>query len=99
MKPLPTVLTLLLVSMMLWNIFLHMELEKYKPQIEAYLPEDIYVAVGSTIELYDNQVAWTGIREGYSFNWDCPVGENLEDRFSITGKEEQIGEYPLILTI
>ncbi len=99
MKPLPTVLTILLASMMLWNIFLHMELEKYKPQIEAYLPEDIYVAVGSTIELYDNQVAWTGIREGYSFNWDCPVGENLEDRFSITGKEEQIGEYPLILTI
>jgi lysophospholipase L1-like esterase len=90
---------LVLAGLLAWNIRLQLELKKYKPQIEAYLPEDIYVAVGSTIELYDNQVAWTGIREGYSFDWDCEVGENLEDRFSITGKEEQIGDYSLILTI
>jgi len=90
---------LLLAASLIGNVVLVQEVKKYKPQIEAYLPEDIYVAVGSTIELYDNQVAWTGIREGYSFNWDCPVGENLEDRFSITGKEEQIGDYPLKLTI
>ncbi len=93
------VLAILLLAMLFWNISLQRELERYKPQIEAYLPDDIYVAVGSTIELYNNQVAWTGIREGYSFNWDCPVGENLEDRFFVTGKAEQIGDYPLTLTI
>ena len=99
---LPAIAVILVIpflALLIWNISLQRELKKYKPQIEAYLPEDIYVAVGSTIELYNNQVAWTGIREGYSFNWDCPVGENLEDRFSIVGKEEQLGEYPLILTI
>lgn len=81
------------------NVGLFCQLRKYKPQIEAYLPEDLYVAVGSSMEIYNNQVAWTGLREGYSFNWDCPVGENLSDRFSITGREDQIGAYPLVLTI
>ena len=84
---LTAVLALFLLALLIWNICLQRELGKYKPQIEAYLPEDVYVAVGSTIELYNSQVAWTGIREGYSFNWDCPVGENLEDRYSVTGKE------------
>ena len=93
------VLAVLLVVFGIWNVYLQMELKKYKPQIEAYLPEDIYVAVDSTIELYNDQVAWTGIRDGYSFNWDCEIGENLEDRFSVTGVEEQIGDYSLVLTI
>lgn len=98
-KLLLAVSALLLLAMLFWNISLQREVEKYKPQVEAYLPEDIYVAVGSTIELYNDQVAWAGIRDGYSFNWDCQVGENLEDRFSVTGREEQIGDYPLTLTI
>lgn len=99
LKPLLAVFVLLFTLMLGWNVKLRQEVEKYKPQIEAYLPEDVYVAVGTTIELYNNQVAWTGIRDGYSFNWDCAVGENQADRFSVTGKEEQIGEYPLTLTI
>lgn len=98
-RVLTAVFSLLLLAMLVWNISLQRELKQYKPQIEAYLPKDIYVAVGSTIELYNDQVAWAGIREGYSFNWDCPVGENLQDRFSVTGKEEQVGDYPLTLTI
>ncbi len=98
-KLLLAVSALLFLAMLFWNISLQREVEKYKPQVEAYLPEDIYVAVGSTIELYNDQVAWAGIRDGYSFNWDCQVGENLEDRFSVTGREEQIGDYPLTLTI
>lgn len=93
------VLLVLLAGLAVWNVVLQLELKKYKPQIEAYLPEDIYVAVGRTIEIYNDQTAWSGVREGYSFNWDCEVGENLADRFSVTGKEEQIGEYALTLTI
>ena len=99
MRPLLAVFALLLAGVLFWNLSLQRELEKYKPQVEAYLPEDLYVAVGSTIEIYNDQVAWAGVREGYSFNWDCAVGENLEDRFAITGKEEQLGDYPLTLTI
>jgi len=98
-KLLPAVLFLVLAGMLVWNVSLQRELKKYKPQIEAYLPKDIYVAVDSTIELYNDQVAFAGVREGYSFNWDCVIGENLADRFSVTGREEQIGTYSLILTI
>ena len=52
---------------------LQMELKKYKPQVEAYLPEDVYVAVGSTVELYDDEVVWSGLRDGYACNWDCEI--------------------------
>ena len=89
----------LVLGLLIWNIVLQVELKKYKPQIEAYLPEDVYVAVGSTIELYNDEVVWSGLRSGYACNWDCQVGENLEDRFSITGKEEQVGDYSLTLTV
>lgn len=92
-------LLLLLAGMLVWNILLMQEVKKYKPQIEAYLPEDVYVAVGNTMELYNDQVAWSGIREGYSFNWDCEIGENHAERFSVTGEEKQIGDYSLVLTI
>lgn len=92
-------LLLLLAGMLVWNILLTQEVKKYKPQIEAYLPEDVYVAVGNTMELYNDQVAWSGIREGYFFNWDCEIGENHADRFSVTGVEKQIGDYSLVLTI
>lgn len=89
----------LVLGLLIWNIVLQVELKKYKPQIEAYLPEDVYVAVGSTVELYNDEVVWSGLRSGYACNWDCQVGENLEDRFSITGKEEQVGDYSLTLTV
>lgn len=36
----------LVLGLLIWNIVLQVELKKYKPQIEAYLPEDVYVAVG-----------------------------------------------------
>ena len=88
-----------IVALLVWNVMLQMELKKYKPQVEAYLPEDVYVAVGSTVELYDDEVVWSGLRDGYVCNWDCEIGENLEDRFSVTGKEEQVGEYDLTLTV
>lgn len=93
------VLLILLAGLAVWNVVLQMQVKKYKPQVEAYLPEELYVAVGSTIELYDDQVVWSGIRDGYACNWDCEIGENLSDRFSVTGKKEQLGDYPLVLTI
>ena len=58
-----------IVALLVWNVMLQMELKKYKPQVEAYLPEDVYVAVGSTVELYDDEVVWSGLRDGYVCNW------------------------------
>ena len=62
-----------IVALLVWNVMLQMELKKYKPQVEAYLPEDVYVAVGSTVELYDDEVVWSGLRDtrGFNFTNDC----------------------------
>ena len=98
-RPLLALALLALSAMLGWNVFLQRELVKYRPQLEAYLPEDVYVAVGSTVELYDDQVVWSGLRDGYACSWDCEIGENLEDRFRVTGKQEQTGDYPLTLTV
>ncbi len=99
LRPLLAVMVLLLAGLLAWNVSLQRDLKKYKPQVEAYLPKDVYVAVGSTVELYNDQVVWSGLRDGYACNWDCVIGENLKDRFSVTGKEEQMGEYSLTLTV
>ena len=90
---------LLLAGLLIWNICLQWQIKKLTPQMDAYLPADVYVAVGSTVELYNDQVVISGMEDAFILNWDCEIGYNLEDRFSITGKEEQIGKYPLVLTI
>lgn len=68
--------------------------------VELFLPEKIYVASGVTIELYNNQISSLGERiENYNVKWTCAVGRNMKRKFSITGTEELIGEYPLIFTV
>jgi len=62
-----------------------------------FLPSEICVAVGRTIELYNNQVAWCGNINNYHFKWDCTVGNALKRKLSIEGIT--IGEYPLVLTV
>ena len=64
----------LVLGLLIWNIVLQVELKKYKPQIEAYLPEDVYVAVGSTIELYNDEVVWSGLRVWLCLQLGLPGG-------------------------
>lgn len=66
---------------------------------ELSLPSEILVAVDRTIELYNNQVAWTGNIDNYHFKWDCKIGKAMNRKFSITGEEDLIGDYPLTLTV
>ena len=68
-----------------------------KKEFLLFLPPEICVAVGRTIELYNNQVAWTGNIEDYHFKWDCQIGKNLKRKFSVTGAT--VGNYPLTLTV
>ena len=70
LRPLLAVTVLLLAGLLAWNVSLQRDLKKYRPQVEAYLPKDVYVAVGSTVELYNDQVVWSGLRDGYACNWD-----------------------------
>lgn len=65
--------------------------------INAYLPSDLYCAVGRTIELYNNQVCLQANK--YHFAWSCTVGKALSRKFSITGTENLIGDYTLSLSI
>lgn len=68
--------------------------------VQLFLPEKIYVAQGVTIELYNSQISSLGTRiEDYNVKWTCAVGKNMQRKFSITGTEELLGDYPLIFTI
>lgn len=68
--------------------------------VELFLPEEIYVASGVTIELYNNQISSLGERiSNYNVKWTCAVGKNMQRKFSITGTDALIGEYPLIFTV
>lgn len=68
--------------------------------IELFLPEEIYVASGVTIELYDSQITSLGERiSQYHVKWTCAVGRNMNRKFSVTGKDELAGTYPLIFTV
>ena len=64
-----------------------------------FLPSEICVAVGRTIELYNNQVSWCGNINNYHFKWDCEIGKALKRKFSVTGTVGNIGEYQLTLTV
>lgn len=71
--------------------------KEVKDDFLLFLPSEICVATGRTIELYNKQVCWTGNINNYHFKWDCQVGKPLERKLSITGVTE--GEYPLTLTV
>ena len=68
--------------------------------VQLYLPEEICVASGVTLELYNSQISSLGERIGsYNVKWTCAVGKNMYRQFSITGTDELTGTYPLIFTI
>ena len=54
-----------------------------KAPLHVYLPTDIYVAVGRTIELYNAQIV--ADHEKYHFRWVCGKGNAYARKFSITG--------------
>lgn len=68
--------------------------------VQLFLPEEIYVASGVTIELYNNQISSLGERiASYNVKWTCAVGKNMKRKFSVTGTDDLIGSYPLIFTV
>lgn len=65
--------------------------------LRAYLPPDIYVAVGRTIELYNSQICLEA--EEYHVRWNCEIGKAMKRKFSVTGTEGLIGDYSLTCEI
>ena len=67
----------------------------YKPL--AFLTDEICCAVGRTIEIYNSQVC--PLADKYHVKWDCSIGRALKRKFSVTGTEALVGEYPLSVCI
>ena len=63
--------------------------------ILLFLPDEICIAVGRTIELYNNQVVISQNLPTYSIVWTCSVGSNLKRKWSCTGTSGTIGTYSL----
>ncbi|MBQ3603956.1 MAG: SGNH/GDSL hydrolase family protein [Clostridia bacterium] len=68
-----------------------------KNKVLAFMPDEIICATGRTIEIYNNQIC--PLAEKYYFRWVCDIGKALKRKFSITGTEDLIGDYDLILEI
>jgi hypothetical protein len=64
-----------------------------------FLPSEICIAVGRTIELYNSQVAWAGNLNNYHFKWVCSVGKAMKRKWSCLGDAAKIGSYSLTCTI
>lgn len=73
--------------------------EGRKDEILVYLPSDLYVAVGQSMELYNNEVIWAGNMDNYHVTWNCELGRNLERKYSLTALEENIGVWELELSV
>jgi len=68
-------------------------------EVIAFLPSEICVAVGRTIELYNKQVVWCGNPNNYHFKWTCSKGKTMKRKWTYTGASGDIGTYTLTLTV
>ena len=66
-------------------------------EVKAFLPSEICVAAGRTIEIYNSQVCPDA--GSYHFKWKCQIGKALQRKFSITGLSGHVGTYALELEI
>lgn len=62
-----------------------------------YMPNEICVAVGRTIEIYNKQICINA--DKFHFRWYCNVGKPMERKFQVTGTSGTIGTYDLTLTL
>lgn len=63
-----------------------------------FLPQEVCVAVGRTIELYNAQVSKCGNIDNYHFAWSG-IGKNMKRKCSITGTSGNVGNHTLILKV
>ena len=62
-----------------------------------FLPKNIYVASGRTIELYYSQILLN--HHKYNIKAQCSIGASLERKFQIKGDDAHIGNYPLTIFV
>lgn len=64
-----------------------------------FLPSEICVAVGRTIELYHKQIAWCGNPDNYHFKWSGGIGQARKRKWTCTGTSANVGSYTLTCTV
>lgn len=65
--------------------------------VKAFIHDVMYCAVGTTIDIYNNQVCINADR--YRFQWLCDVGLCDKRKFTVTGQSSNVGEHDLTLNI
>jgi len=70
-----------------------------KSELLAFLPSEICIAVGRTIELYNKQVVWNGNLDNYHIRWACDIGKAMKRKWSCLGVADKIGNHTLTLNI
>lgn len=68
-----------------------------KENLHCYLPPEICVAVGRTIELYNALVCLEATK--YHLDWTCNVGTDYARKWSVTGTTANVGNHTLTLKI
>lgn len=83
------------------STLLYDDIKRNFETFDAYLPSDIYVAVGRTIELYNCAVCKCGNIDDYHFQWAEEHGfvKNLKRKCQIVGNSNIIGNYTLSLNV
>ena len=66
---------------------------------EFFLPADIYVCEGMTMEIYNESVCSKVNPLLYDFYWECELGDSMEDKYYIHPAVGTAGEYQLTLWI
>lgn len=66
--------------------------------LNMFLPPDIFIAEGRTIEIYNSQVLLNANR--YNIQWQCTVGIAYGRKYSITATAAMVGnDYPIIINV
>ncbi|MCR5654781.1 MAG: SGNH/GDSL hydrolase family protein [Lachnospiraceae bacterium] len=66
-------------------------------KVHAFVPKDLYVAQGLTLEVYNNTVISGVNLDNYDVYWDCQIGDCMSDKFHVYATEENVGDYPLTM--
>lgn len=66
---------------------------------EFFLPADIYVCEGMTMEIYNESVCSKINPSQYNFYWECELGDSMQNKYHIHPSAGTAGEYQLTLRI
>jgi hypothetical protein len=58
---------------------------------KLFLPDEICIAVGRGIDIYNSQVSWCGNIANYHFQWTCDIGRAMKRKWTCSPVAAQVG--------